>query len=192
MYTICVCASGGGGNFEALYKVKHEAGYEIASLITDRECGAVAVAEELGVECSVIQKTSSEEDFWRRFSLAVPEGVNLIVLAGFMPILPQQICRQWAGKIINTHPSLLPKYGGKGMYGVKVQEAVIANGEPYAGCTVHFVTEKIDAGEIILQKRIKVIQGESAWDLGGRVFREEVKLLPEAIKLLISKGTKCD
>ncbi len=87
--------------------------------------------------------------------------------------------------IINTHPSLLPKYGGKGMYGVRVQEAVLANSETRAGCTVHFVTEVIDGGAIILQSSIEVRPHESAWDLGGRVFLEENKLLPQAIKKLM-------
>ena len=103
-----------------------------------------------------------------------------------MPIIPEKICNKFQGKIINTHPSLLPAYGGKGMYGVRVQEAVLENKEEYAGCTVHFVNEMIDGGEIIIQKKIKTIANESAWDLGGRVFLEENKTLPEAIKLLIN------
>lgn len=77
---------------------------------------------------------------------------SLIVLAGFLPIIPKWICEKWERRIINIHPSLLPEYGGKGMYGVKVQEAVLRNHEKYAGCTVHYVDEGIDTGEIIIQK----------------------------------------
>ena len=105
-----------------------------------------------------------------------------IVLAGFLPIIPKWICEKWERKIINIHPSLLPKYGGKGMYGVKVQEAILRNHEKYAGCTVHYVDSEIDTGEIIAQKKILVMENESAWELGGRVFNEEIILLPLAIK----------
>ncbi len=119
------------------------------------------------------------EDFER----ALPPDVDLIVLAGFMPIVPGDICERWQGKIINIHPSLLPKYGGKGMYGVKVQEAVMRAKEEMAGCTVHFVNAGIDEGEIILQKSIEVDYNETPWQLGGRVFQEENRLLVEAVKL---------
>lgn len=115
---------------------------------------------------------------------AIPNDVDLIVLAGFMPIIPKTLCEKWQGKMINTHPSLLPKYGGRGMFGVKVQEAVMQANEKWAGCTVHFVSEKIDAGEIILQKSIEVDYGETPWQLGGRIFKEENKLLVEAVRRL--------
>jgi len=123
----------------------------------------------------------------REFLDAIPKNTKLIVLAGFMPILPDEICYLWSGRIINTHPSLLPKFGGKGMYGVKVQEAVLAAGEEFAGCTVHFVTPEIDGGEIILQKSISVHPNETAWQLGQRVYKEENRLLLDSIKLLKSK-----
>lgn len=126
------------------------------------------------------------EDFER----ALPPRVDLIVLAGFMPIIPRDICERWQGKIINVHPSLLPKYGGKGMYGVKVQEAVMREKDEMAGCTVHFVNADIDAGEIILQKAIAVDYSETPWQLGGRVFKEENRLLVEAVKLNKAKR-KC-
>ena len=101
-----------------------------------------------------------------------------------MPILPDSVCEKFKKKIINTHPSLLPKYGGKGMYGVKVQEAVMAAHEKKAGCTIHYVTKDIDAGDIILQKEIDVDYSETPWQLGGRIFNEEVKLYPEAIRII--------
>ena len=124
-------------------------------------------------------RRTCDEDFER----ALPPSADLIVLAGFMPIVPGDICERWQGKIINIHPSLLPKYGGKGMYGVKVQEAVMRAKEEMAGCTVHFVNAGIDEGEIILQKSIEVDYNETPWQLGGRVFKEENRLLVEAVKL---------
>jgi len=113
----------------------------------------------------------------------------LIVLAGFMPIIPKPLCDKWQKKIINTHPSLLPRYGGRGMYGVKVQEAVMRAKEEKAGCTVHYVTEEIDAGAIILQASIDVDYSETPWQLGGRVFKEENRLLVDAVRL-IKSGAK--
>jgi phosphoribosylglycinamide formyltransferase-1 len=94
--------------------------------------------------------------------------------------------------MINTHPSLLPKHGGRGMYGVRVQEAVLASGDTMAGCTVHYVDESIDGGEIILQHSVAVRDRETAWDLGGRIFLEENRLLVRAIELIMSKRGEPD
>jgi phosphoribosylglycinamide formyltransferase-1 len=182
-FRIVVCASGGGGNFKSLIESQQHIGFTIIKLIVDRECGAINVAKKSGIEVERIaykENKSFSEDFIN----AIPTDVNLIVLAGFLPILPDIICERFKKKIINTHPSLLPKYGGKGMYGVKVQEAVMAAREKKAGCTVHYVTKDIDAGDILLQKEIDVDFSETPWQLGGRVFNEEIKLLPEAIRII--------
>lgn len=119
---------------------------------------------------------------------AIPVGTDLIVLAGFMPIISAEFCNLWLGKLINTHPSLLPKYGGKGMYGVKVQEAVMAAREVLAGCTVHYVNEAIDGGEIIMQKSLLVDYSETPWELGGRIFKEENILLVDVVRLLMNRS----
>ena len=185
-FRICVCASGGGGNFQALIDNRDLVGYSIVSLITDRECNAVNRAKNFAIEAIVLDKKKLGVQFFEYFEAKIPEDIDLVVLTGFIPIIPESICKKFKGKIINTHPSLLPAYGGKGMIGVRVQEAVLENKEKYAGCTVHFVNKIIDGGSIILQKKIRTIPNESAWDLGGRVFLEENKLLPDAIKLLIN------
>lgn len=185
-FNICVFSSGGGGNFQSLLDHQPSIGYSITQLICDRECGAVERAHRHAVPVAVVTRGEDDQDsFFERIERHIPEDSDLLVLAGFMPILPKAFCSRWSGRIINTHPSLLPKYGGKGMYGVRVQEAVLANSETQAGCTVHFVTEVIDGGAIILQSSIEVRPHESAWDLGGRVFLEENKLLPQAIKKLM-------
>ena len=178
-FNIVVCASGGGGNFRSLIKYQCDYGYHISLLIVDRECPAIKIAKE---SYSVLEKKVLGKSFFEEFEKIVPIDTNLIVLAGFLPIIPKWICEKWERKIINIHPSLLPKYGGKGMYGVKVQEAILRNHEKYAGCTVHYVDSEIDTGEIIAQKKILVMENESAWELGGRVFNEEIILLPLAIK----------
>lgn len=191
-FNIVVCASGGGGNFQALIDASDQGRkYTITKLIADRECGAVARALSHKIQADLIDKKSlGSEGFWARFSEAIPENADLIVLAGFMPIVPAHICAAWNGRIINTHPSLLPKYGGKGMVGVKVQEALLAAGDKTAGCTVHFVTPVIDGGAILAQAEIAVLEGESAWDLGGRVFREENRILVDAVLQLKERAKK--
>lgn len=181
-FNIVVCASGGGGNFRSLIKYQCDYGYHISLLIVDRECPAIKIVKENGISYSVLEKKVLGKSFFEEFEKIVPIDTNLIVLAGFLPIIPKWICEKWERKIINIHPSLLPKYGGKGMYGVKVQEAILRNHEKYAGCTVHYVDSEIDTGEIIAQKKILVMENESAWELGGRVFNEEIILLPLAIK----------
>ncbi len=180
-FKIAVFASGGGGNFRAILESKKLSNVTVSYLLVDRECGAIGVAREFGIPVKVINCKKENEDSesdWRR---VLVEPVDLIVLAGFIPLVPAWICQQWKGKIINTHPSLLPKYGGRGMVGVKVQEAVMAAGEEFAGCTVHYVDEGVDTGEIIAQRSILVDYSETPWQLGGRVFHAETLLLPEVI-----------
>lgn len=179
-YRLVVCASGGGGNFQALVDARQIVGFEITRLIVDRDCGATERAEKAGIPVIHVSRKNLAQELLG----ALTKDTDLVVLAGFMPIVPAEVCAKWQGRIINTHPSLLPKFGGKGMYGVKVQEAVMAAGEKQAGCSVHFVTNEIDGGEIILQKSIEVDYTESPWQLGGRIFKEENKLLVEAVKLL--------
>jgi len=186
-FKITVCASGGGGNFEFLVMKQKLFDYKINLLIVDRDCGAIHKAKKYDLPCLFLNKSELRDQFFNKMNESIPADTNLIVLAGFMPILDSFIISKWEGKIINTHPSLLPKYGGKGMYGVKVQEAVMSAREEYAGCTVHFVNNMIDGGDIILQRRIKVNYSETPWQLGGRIFAEENILLVEAVRLLKSK-----
>lgn len=180
---LVVCASGGGGNFQSIIDNRDKIGIEISLLIVDRVCGAIDRAEKYDIPYINISNTQS--DLFQNLGIAIPVDTDLIVLAGFMPIIPKFLCEEWSNKIINTHPSLLPSYGGTGMYGVKVQEAVMRGKEKFAGCTVHFVNDVIDGGDIILQKKIKVDYSETPWELGGRVFNEEKILLVKAIKMLI-------
>jgi len=189
-YNVVVLASGGGSNFVALSKRQRIFKYNISLLIVDRICGAIDKAKELGIPYLFIDKKLHKENFFDDLEKAIPLNTNLIVLAGFMPIINEAFCCKWKGRIINTHPSLLPKYGGKGMYGVKVQEAVMKNNEKYAGCTVHFVTAEIDRGEIILQKKIIVDYNETPWQLGGRIHKEENKILAKSISLIMRQNCR--
>jgi phosphoribosylglycinamide formyltransferase-1 len=183
-FNVVVCASGGGGNFQALIDARIDLGIDISLLVTDRHCGAIDRAMRHDISYVVLDATKGKKAMFEAFEQAIPTEVNLIVLAGFIPIIPADTCERWRGRIINTHPSLLPKYGGKGMYGVKVQEAVMQAKEEIAGCTVHFVNAGIDEGKIILQKAISVDYNETPWQLGGRIFKEENDLLVNAIRVI--------
>lgn len=183
-FSVVVCASGGGGNFQSLIDSRIDLDIDICLLIVDRECGAVERAKKNDIPFVTLDGVKEKLQFNLALDNVIPAKANLIVLAGFMPIIPKFICDKWQGKMINTHPSLLPKYGGKGMYGVKVQEAVMKGHERKAGCTVHYVNQDIDAGAIILQSSIDVDYNETPWQLGGRVFKEENKLLVKAVRLI--------
>jgi phosphoribosylglycinamide formyltransferase-1 len=187
-FQITVCASGGGGNFQALIDSQKDSGYQINHLIVDRECGAIERAKNSQIPYVFHDRKGLKEIFWDMFLFSVPKDTNLIVLAGFMPIVPDYVCKLWEGRMINTHPSLLPKYGGKGMYGIKVQEAVMRAKEKYAGCTIHYVSSGIDEGGIILQSKLEIDYHLTPWQLGGEVFKMENKLLVQAVKLLMEKN----
>ncbi|MFH1870145.1 MAG: formyltransferase family protein [Pseudomonadota bacterium] len=186
-FLVTVCASGGGGNFEAVVEAQEAQGYRVNLLIVDRECGAIDKADKHRIPCKQLNRALPTSELLREMDRAIPDDTDLIVLAGFFPIIGAELCRKWAGRMINTHPSLLPRYGGKGMYGVRVQEAVLASGDSMAGCTVHYVDERIDGGEIILQQAVAVNAQETAWELGGRIFIEENRLLVQAIGLIMRK-----
>lgn len=183
-YNVVVFASVGGGNFESVVQ-QSDGEYKVTKLITNKECGAIEKAKALGIEYEIIPLKG--DDLFYAIEEVLPPDTDLIVLAGFLPIVPSWFCQKWQRKIINIHPSLLPKYGGKGMYGVKVQEAVMRNHETYGGCTIHFVEEGVDTGEILEQWVMKVDYSLSPWDFGGEIFFRGAAMLPFVIKNLAKK-----
>ena len=172
---VLVCSSGGGSNFESLViKSEFYGSYRVCRLIVDRNCGALEIAKSLGVQSDLLNQDSLLEDqLVTHF-----EGFDLIVLAGFMPIISAKVIGSVSGMIINTHPSLLPKHGGRGMYGVKVQESVLKSLDTLAGCTVHQVNSEIDEGLVLAQSEIIIPKGITPWSLGGLVHELERELLP--------------
>ena len=178
MIKILVCSSSGGGNFHSLIqKSKVYKSFTIEKLIVDRLCGAVQIANASNVEVGFLNRKVSVSNQL----LDVCRGFDLVVLAGFMPIVSGEVIESVNGRIINTHPSLLPKHGGKGMYGVKVQESVLNAGDVFAGCTVHQVNSRIDDGLILAQARLLVPDGIDPWTLGGLVHNLECELLPSTV-----------
>lgn len=119
---------------------------------------------------------------WEAIDLTLTNNlIQQIVLAGFLSIIPQWICEKWAQRIINIHPSLLPRHGGKGMYGIRVQEAVLAAGDKEAGCTVHYVSAEVDGGGIIAQSIVAVESNDTPESLAKRVQQAEKELLPQIV-----------
>ena len=182
---IAVFVSGEGTTLQALLDGQEAGHYQVALVVANRECGALGRALRAGVPTLL---SRDWEDIMGRLQEV---GIGLIVLAGYLAIIPEAVCEQWAGRMINTHPSLLPKYGGKGMYGMRVHEAVIAAGEQETGCTVHYVSSAVDGGDIIAQTRVPVLIDDTPDTLAARVQAAERRLLPEVVdRLLINMELK--
>jgi len=175
MINVLVCSSGGGSNFESLLQKSDIYGtFKVGGLIVDRVCGAVDIANNANVAVKLL---NSKSELDTKLKLEC-QGFDLIVLAGFMPVIGIEVIESVKGRIINTHPSLLPKHGGRGMYGVRVQESVLKSKDAIAGCSVHQVNSKIDGGLILAQSKLLVPAGIDAWALGGLVHDLERELLP--------------
>lgn len=159
----------------------------VAALVVSPADGTPAVlrARALGVEVAVVPRS---EIYAAEIASALARAsIDVICLAGYMFLLPLEVVRAYEGRILNIHPALLPKYGGKGMYGMHVHEAVLAAGEKESGCSVHFVTENYDEGEVLLQKRCPVLPDDTPETLAERVLDLESTAYPEALKLLVSR-----
>ncbi|MDE5988095.1 MAG: phosphoribosylglycinamide formyltransferase [Duncaniella sp.] len=181
---IAVFASGNGSNAENIIRYFREAdrGAEVALVVTNKaEAGVIGRAGRLGVDCRIM--TPAEiRDPEIMLPLLESYGVDLIVLAGFLLMVPQFLIARYPDRIINIHPALLPKFGGKGMYGRHVHEAVVAAGECETGITVHFVSEKYDEGRIIAQVRTDLSPADTPADVEAKIHRLEQENFPRIIR----------
>jgi len=156
----------------------------IALVVSDRpQAPAVERARTRGWPVEVVAPAGKDREAWAHEITDRLEraGVELVVLAGFLRVLPASWAARWAGRAVNLHPSLLPAYGGPGFYGLKVQEAVIADGVPETGATVHWVTGDLDRGPILRQRRIPIRPGETPQELADRLRPVEIALLIEVL-----------
>jgi phosphoribosylglycinamide formyltransferase-1 len=187
---LAVLVSGGGRSLENLAEeiARGALDAELALVISDRAgVGALARAARLGIPALVLpwKELGGADGFGTRvFAELEARGVVLCVLAGFLRLL--RVPPRWKGRVINIHPALLPAFGGKGMYGDRVHAAVLAAGVAETGCTVHHVDEEYDSGAPILQRRVPVLPGDDVHTLAARVFEEEKKALPEAIRRVLA------
>ena len=191
MKNIAVLASGSGSNLQAIIdavKSKELKDINISIVISNNENAfALERAKKENIEALFLNPKlfSSNEDYDREIvKILKKRNIDLVVLAGYLKILTNDFINAFENKIINIHPSLLPKYGGKGMYGKNVHEAVLKNNEKESGCTVHYVTLGIDEGKIIAQKKVPVLPDDTVDTLQKRVLEEEHKLLVEAINVI--------
>ena len=186
---IAVLVSGGGTNLQALIDAQGsgilQSGEIRAVITTNPRAYALERASKAGIETLILPRVGFEE----ALEAALEErGIDLIILAGFMRILSGDFTARWPRRILNVHPALIPSFCGQGFYGLKVHEAALERGVKVTGATVHFVNEIPDGGEIILQKAVEVLPGDSPEVLQRRVMEQaEWVLLPQAAEL-VSKG----
>ena len=183
MKKMIVFASGSGSNMENLVNYfSHSPLVEVSLLVCNNpRAGVLQRAERLGIPVEMIsRKTFYDTDHLTQKFLLME--ADLLVLAGFLWLLPPTLVEAFPQRIINIHPALLPKYGGKGMYGDKVHEAVVAAGEPFSGITIHYVNEHYDEGDILFQEKIALQPGETAASLAARIHELEHNFYPKVIE----------
>ncbi len=185
---LAVFVSGNGSNLQCIIdaiETERLTNTKIKLVVADRDCYAKERAQKHLIDfIQFVRKTDWHQDILHQLQ---DHQITHIVLAGFLSILPKQFCEVWPNKIINLHPALLPKHGGKGMYGLKVHQTVIDNKEAESGATVHFVTEGIDEGNVLLQEKCKVEITETAETLQQKIHLIEHQILIKAIQLLHEK-----
>ena len=182
MTRICVFASGNGSNFQSIYNSTKLDNYnaEVVLFISNNSsCNAIEFARENNIRTKLINKGSKSEDILK---FLIIYKIDLILLAGYLKKIPNKIIENFPNKIMNIHPALLPKYGGKGYFGMRVHEAVIASGDENTGVTVHFVNKNYDEGPIVIQKVIPVLCNDNAQTLAARVLIEEHKIYPKILR----------
>ena len=182
---ICVLVSGGGTNLQALINAEQrgELPDGSLSLVVSNRKNAYALerAKIAGIPARWIGKQNFEEDLQQ---LLLEERIDMIILAGFLRILTRDFTAKWPRRILNIHPSLIPSFCGEGFYGLKVHEAALERGVKLTGATVHYVNEIPDGGEIILQKAVEILPGDTPEILQRRVMEEaEWILLPRAAEI---------
>ena len=187
---LAIFASGRGSNAEAILQFQSQANYEVALIVVSRSQALVTnLAREKGIPLVVFEKERFQQESLLLESLN-EYGIELICLAGFLWKIPDYIIKAFPERIINIHPSLLPKYGGKGMYGSKVHEAVVASGERESGITIHLVNEEYDKGKILFQAKVTVYEKDTAADLASRVLALEHQHFPTVIQTLCNSLKK--
>ena len=198
---ILVLVSGSGTNLQALIDAQAGGtivGGTIAAVLSDRN-GAFALerAKAAGIPAFVEtpDKDLAKPERRRELSdrilrLCREKQIGLIVYAGFLSILTGTIIKEYAGRMINLHPALLPKFGGEGMYGAHVHRAVLAAGETESGCTVHQVDAGTDTGPILLQRRVPVLPGDTPESLAERIHNEEHIAIVDGVKLMLEELNK--
>lgn len=184
---IAIFASGSGSNAENISRFfnKHISA-EVCLFLTNKpDAPVIDRAKRLGIPCYIFNR----EDFYNSAKVIdelIKYNIDLIVLAGFLWLIPSNLLRNFPKRIVNIHPALLPKYGGKGMYGANVHNSVIENHDKESGITIHYVNEEYDAGDIIFQVRCPVELNDTPESLAGKVHELEYKHFPQVIENVVN------
>ena len=188
MTKIAVFASGGGTDFQSVIDANEAEKFcEIAYLVASKpQIGAIERAEKHGIKTLTFEKTKEDKaSFYARVADTLKDaGVEYIVLAGWLLVVPSEFIQRFENRIINIHPSLIPSFCGMGYYGLKVHAAAIEYGVKVSGATVHFVEADVDGGAIIMQRAVAVEQDDTPESLQARILKEEHVMLPLCVKLL--------
>jgi phosphoribosylglycinamide formyltransferase-1 len=180
---VAVLASGGGSNLQTLLDASRVpgAGFSVVLVVTNR-AGARALERgaRAGARTAVIREDG--DDAARLLALLAEDRADLVVLAGYLKLVPPDVVAAFAGRMLNIHPALLPAFGGPGMYGHRVHEAVLASGARISGPTVHLVDERYDHGRILAQWPVPVLSGDTPEGLAARVLEAEHRLLPAVVR----------
>ncbi|MEN8202484.1 MAG: phosphoribosylglycinamide formyltransferase [Bacteroidota bacterium] len=188
MMNIAIFASGSGTNAENLirfFRTGHSGQVGLV-LSNNRNAGVIERAQSNDVETIVFNRKQFYET-GEVLDILIEREIEFVVLAGFLWLVPIPLLEAYENKVVNIHPALLPKYGGKGMYGSHVHEAVIANGETESGITIHYVNQKYDDGDIIFQARCKVEPGDTPETLASRIHLLEYEHFPKVVEKLLQE-----
>lgn len=186
MKKLIILASGNGSNAENIVRYfSDDKRVEVSLILTNNpQAGVIARAKKLGVACvSFDQIFFQKTEYWQPIIQNIDP--DLIVLAGFLKKIPDSMIRLFPKRIINIHPALLPKFGGKGMYGMRVHQAVISASEKESGITIHFVNERYDEGQIIFQAKTTIQPNDTPESLAERIHALEYKHYPEVIAQIL-------
>lgn len=185
---ILVGTKGRGSNMQALITASKNGrrSWVVALVVSPvLDSNAMTKAQEINVETIVLNHRDTDYSE-QLVTVLVRKKIDFVCLAGLMTKLPLAVLEKFPGRVLNVHPSLLPKFGGKGMYGSHVHQAVLESGEIKSGCTVHVVTEEYDEGPILLQKECKVLQSDTVESLSSRILELEHQAFVEALDTLSS------
>lgn len=188
MINIAVFASGSGSNAEQIFEhFKTNKNVNINLFLTNnKDAYVIERAKRLNVKCEIFNKTQLYSSNYILDILAENE-INFIVLAGFLWLIPEYLIHAFPNKIVNIHPALLPKFGGKGMYGMNVHKAVKDAGETETGITIHYVNKNYDEGSIIFQAKCKVDKEDSPDDIASKIHELEYEFFPKIIESILLK-----
>ncbi|AAD21688.1 This gene is a member of the formyl transferase family PF/00551 and may be a pseudogene of gb/X74767 phosphoribosylglycinamide formyl transferase (PUR3) from Arabidopsis thaliana since our sequence differs from PUR3 by an insertion of an A at bp 225 and a deletion of an A at bp 1276 [Arabidopsis thaliana] len=194
---LAVFVSGGGSNFRKIHEGCSDGSVngDVVLLVTNKkDCGGAEYARSNGIPVLVFPKAKREPsdglspselvDVLRKY------GVDFVLLAGYLKLIPVELVQAFPKRILNIHPALLPAFGGKGLYGIKVHKAVLESGARYSGPTIHFVNEEYDTGRILAQSAVRVIANDTPEELAKRVLHEEHKLYVEVVGAICEERIK--